>query len=191
MELDDLIIAWKKQDENIHRQLQNETLKHLLKQRSQGALSKIKQHLIWEFAAIAGVFILFNSLFLLVHLPGSTSRWACFILFNSVCLWFMYYYLKISSALTLQYAEDIKLNMQRIASSLQRFLQQYKLLNLPVVFLCILIFAGTQNILVLAPWMIAEFILWRAILLPKLMARFEGYIGDLEYSLRSLQELVD
>ena len=192
MELDELIIVWKKQNEKLNQQLPNETLRYLLKEKSQGALSKIRRHLKREIVLITIVLILCNVLFVLVNLPYTIIRWTCFIIFNLILFWYLYNYFKaIYSSFVLRYSDDLRVNVERLIENLNSFHNKYKLLNLPVIFLCIIMFAGSQNLFVLIPWMIAEFFLWRLVLLPKLMVRFEGYKSDLEYSLRNLQELKD
>jgi len=192
MELDDLIIVWKKQDENIHLQLQNKTLKYLFKERSKGVLSKIRKCLTRELFVIVVLFILFNVLFILIKLPYTMLRWGCFAIFNSISLWYIYYYKNaITVVFNLKYNEDLRANMERIIKCLSRFRNQYRLLNLPIVFLCIVMFAGSQNLFFLLPWMIVEMLLWRSLFLPRLVLRFEDYKADLEYSLRNLQELND
>jgi len=190
MELDDLIIVWKKQNEMLNQYLPNETLKYLLKEKSQGTLSKIRRHLKRELILIAVAFILCNVLFVLVNLPYSAIRWACLILFNLLSLWYLYYYFKaIYSFFKLRFDGDLKTDIERLSENLSSFCNKYKLLNFPIVFLWIVMFAGSQKLFVLIPWMALEFLLWRSILLPKMMARFERYKSDLEYSLRNLQEL--
>lgn len=192
MELDELIIVWKKQNENINEQLQIDTLRYLLKEKSQGALSKIRKYLLRELIVIGIVLILCTTLFIMVPLPYTIIRWGCFITFDFILLWYLYCYLKgIFSLFKLKYSEDLKTNIERLNANLNWFRNTYKLLNLPIIFLCIVMFAGSQNLFVLIPWMAAEFLIWRSILLPKLMVRFEGYKSDLEYSLRNLQELKD
>lgn len=192
MELDELIIVWKKQNEKLNQYLPKETLRYFLKEKSQGALSKIRRHLRKELILIAAVFILCNVLFVLVKLPYSPIRWTCLITFNLLSLWYIYFYFKaIYSFFILKYDGNLKANMERLIENLSKFCNKYKLLNLPIIFLCIVMFAGAQKVFVLIPWMALEFLLWRSILLPKMMGRFDGYKSDLEYSLRNLQELKD
>lgn len=192
MELDDLITVWKKQTEKLNQHLPNETLKYLLKEKSQGALSKIRRHLRRELVFMTVAFILCNVLFVLVNLPYTIIRCTSFIIFNLILFWYFYYYSKaIYSLFTLRYNDDLRTNIKRLIKNVSFFHSKYKLLNLPVIFVCIVMFAGSQNLFVLIPWMAIEFLLWRSVLLPKLMARFEGYKSDLEYSLRNLQELRD
>ena len=190
MELDELIMVWKKQDKNINKQIHNETLRHLLNQKSEGALSKIRRHLLKELVVIGLVSILCNVLFVLVHLPYTGIRWMCFLLFNFISLWYIYHYAKaVFSSFKPRYNKDLRENIERLVKSLEDFRNKYKLLTLPTAFLLIVMFAGSQNLLLLVPWMALEFLLWRSVLLPKLMVRFEVYKSDLEYALRNLQAL--
>ena len=192
MELDDLIIAWKRQNEKPDQHLPKEMIRFLLKQKSQGALSKIRRHLTKELILIASVFVLCNVLFVLIDLPYNTIRCTSLTIFDLIVFWYLYYYFKaIYSLFTLSYNDDLRKNINRLIENLNHFCNKYKLLNLPVIFLCIVMFAGSQNLFVLIPWMAIEFLLWRWVLLPKLVARFEVYKSDLEYSLRNLQELKD
>jgi len=188
MQLDDLLIVWKKQNKNIYPQLHNETLRYLLKEKSKGALSKIRRRLRMELISIAIVSIQCNVLFVLVNLPYTLNRWAGFVIFNLISLLYVYCYFKAIYTLKLRYNEDLRTNMERLIKKLNSFRNQYKLFNLPVIVLCLVMFAGSQNLLILIPWMALEFLLWRSLLLPKLMVRFEDYKADLEYSLRNLQE---
>jgi len=191
MELDDLIFVWKKQNDYPNQHLSNETLRYLLRQKSQGTLSKIRRHLFRELIVITIAFILCNVLFPLVNTPYTPLRWVCFILFDLILLWYLYFYIKgMYSWFTLRYNEDLGTNLKRITEKLILFSAKYKLFNLPVLFLFIIMFAGAQNLYFLIPWMILEFLLWRSILVPKLVTRFEGYRSELAYSLKHLQECI-
>jgi hypothetical protein len=192
MELDELIVVWRKQNRAQSQHLSHETLQYLLKQKSQGALSKIRRHLFGELVIITVSFIICNILFFLVNLPYTAMRWACFTTFDLILFWYIFFYLKgIYAWFTIRYNEDLEANLKRLTENIILFNNKYKLLNLPVVFLCIIMFAGSQNLQLLVPWMALEFLLWRSVLVPKLLARFEGYKSDLGYSLQQLQELHD
>ena len=185
-----MIIVWKKQNENRYPQLLNDTLKYLLKDKSKGVLSKIRRRLTRELILITIVSAQCNVLFVLVDLPYSLSRWVCFVIFNLISLWYVYCYFQAIYMLKLRYKEDLRTNMERIIKKLTLFRNRYRLISLPIIVLCIVMFAGSENLLQLVPWMVLEFLIWRSLLLPKLKVRFDDYIAYLENSLRNLQEFI-
>jgi hypothetical protein len=65
MELEELLTAWKAQDNYIDQYFKNLTFDHLLEQKSKGILSQIVKKLTLELIIIAFLLIGFNCCFLL------------------------------------------------------------------------------------------------------------------------------
>lgn len=189
MELEELIITWKQQDKYIDTQLRDVTLQHLLKEKSKDALRKIKTSLTTELILIILVSIFFNVLFFLVSIHNTPFRWGCLVILNITAFSYITSYLKAIRETKLEYGDDLEANLQRIVQRLTRFRKIYYLLNVPIVFISLLMFAGSQGLLMLAPWMAVEFLILRWMFLPKMISRFEDYKADLEYSLRQLREI--
>lgn len=189
MELEELIITWKQQDKYIETQLRDVTLQHLFKVKSKNALREIKTALTKELLLIILVSIFFNVLFFLVRIHHSPFRWGCFVIFNITAFLYIAFYLKTIRESKLEYGDDLEANLQRIVQRLTRFRKIYYLLNIPIIFISLLMFAGSQGLLMLAPWMAVEFLILRWMFLPKMISRFEDYKTDLEYSLRQLREI--
>jgi len=189
MELEELIITWKQQDKYIDTQLRDVTLQHLLKDKSKDALRKIKTALTKELLLIILASIFFDVLFFLVSIRHTPFRWGCFVIFNLTAFLYIISYLKVIHESKLEYGDDLEANLQRIVQRLTRFRRIYYLLNIPIVFISLLMFAGSQGLLLLTPWMAVEFLILRWMFLPKMISRFEDYKTDLEYSLRQLREI--
>lgn len=189
MELEELISAWKGQDKYIDQQLKNLTFNHLLVQKSKGVLSKIIERLLIELILIIILFLGFNVLFLIVDLPFTMLRWTCFAIFNLVALSIITKYFQVINYTKIEAQQNVETTLTKIIESLNRFRTQNKQFNIPIGILCIIMFAGSQNLLYWLPWLLFEFFLWRWVLLPKMETRFEAYITDLEYSLSKLKEL--
>jgi hypothetical protein len=49
-------------------------------------------------------------------------------------------------------------------------------------------FSASQHIFTWLPWLLLEFLLWPWVLAPRMGSRFEGYLSDLEYALKNLEE---
>jgi hypothetical protein len=106
-----------------------------------------------------------------------------------VALTVIFKYFRVINHAKLDYAQNVEITLAKIIESLNRFRTQNNQLNIPIGILCIVMFAGSQNLLYWLPWLLLEFLLWRWIFIPKLEARFESYIIDLEYSLSKLREV--
>lgn len=181
-------MTWKSQDQHIKMQLQNETIQYLIKEKSKNVLKKIEQCLRWELLSIAFIAVFCVVLFFSVDIPYTPVRWICFIIFCLTASLHITFYVKGTRKIKLNYSDDLETNLQRIIQGLIHFQHQRKLMNIPILFVCIIMFAGSQNIIVLIPWMLLEFLLWRWVLFPKMRSRFADYKSDLEYTLRQLQE---
>jgi len=188
MNLDDLIMTWKSQDQHIKMQLQNVTIQYLIKEKSKNVLKKIEQYLRWELLSIAFIAVCCVVLFFTVDIPLTPVRWVCFIIFCLTASLHITFYIKGTRKIKLSYGDDLETNLQRIIQGLTQFQHQRNLMNIPIIFVCIIMFAGSQNIIVLIPWMLLEFLLWRRMLFPKMRSRFADYKSDLEYTLRQLRE---
>jgi hypothetical protein len=191
MDLEDLIVAWRKQEVYIGEHLRIGTLRHLLRVKSGNALGHIKSCLIKEVLVISLIIFAFDTLFFLVNIPLTPLRWSCLAIFNLIAGLYVISYQKVIRESRLEYKETLETNLQRIVQGLTRFQHVYRLNNIPVVLVCFLMFAGAQDLLILLPWMIVEFSILKWILLPKLTSRFEDYRADLEHSLKQLREIRD
>ena len=189
MELEELITAWKTQDKYIDQQLKSLTFNHLLVQKSKGVLSQMMKKLTIELIIIALVCIAFNVLFFIIDLPDSILRWVCLAIFNLIALSIIIKYLQIINLTNINWQQNVKTTLTHIIKSLNRFRTQNKQFNIPISIVCIIMFAGAQNLLYWLPWLLFEFFLWRWVFLPKMEIRFEGYITDLEYLSNKLEEL--
>ncbi|AYB33619.1 hypothetical protein D4L85_24890 [Chryseolinea soli] len=188
MSLDEMIINWRNQTAYKEVQIRQETLHFLFKEKSKNVLSRIHVYLKRELGLIILATISFDALFFMVEMPFTSLRLICFAVFNVITFVCIFSYLKTLNKSKLKYSDDLETNLRTIIQGLTQFRNRYKLINIPVVFVCILMFAGSHDLLTLVPWMILEVLLWRSILLPKMRARFQAYKTDLECTLRLLQE---
>jgi len=191
MDVEELIFAWKNQDAYIKIQMRDVTMQFLIKQKSNNVLKNIKRSLIRELLIIALSIVCFDALFFLAEIPFTALRWICFTIFNVTTFLHTGYYLITVRESNLNYGDDLQTNLKRIVHSFTQFRNHYKLVNVPIVFVCILMFAGSHDLFILIPWMILEFSFWRWILLPRFKSRFLDYKSDLEYTLKQLQESYD
>jgi hypothetical protein len=191
MNLEELINTWKNQDTHINIQLRDMTMQHFFKEKSTSVLKKIEKCLIRELLIIILAIVCFDALFFAIKMPISPLRWICFTIFNVIAFLHMIFYLKALAKTKLNFSDDLETNLQGIIEGLTQFRNQYKLAHMPIVFVCIVMFAVSQELLMLIPWMILEFLFWKWILLAKLRSRFLDYKFDLEYTLKQLQESRD
>lgn len=188
MNLEELIVTWKRQDVQIEKQLRNVTMQYLFRERSKNVLKEIENSLIRELLIIILAVVSFDVLFFMVDIPFTALRWVCFTIFNVTAILHIVFYQNGARKSKLHYDDDLETNLKKIIQGLTQFRGQCKLVNIPIGFICILMFAGSQNLFVLVPWMILEFLFWRWLLLPRMRSRFGDYKRDLEYTLRQLQE---
>ena len=188
MEAQELIAIWKRQAPSIDRRLQLETFAYLLRQHSAGALTRIRRQLGVELLAIALGITGLNGLFFLVGLPLTALRWTGYGLINLIGLFYLYCYLKALSSLRRVNQADLRTALQCITGSLHRFRRQGSSANLPVGVIVLVTFSASQDLLSWLPWLLMEFLMWRWVLSPHLKNRFEGYLSDLEYALKNLDE---
>lgn len=191
MNLQELIITWKKQDSHIEKQLRNVTMQYLFREKSKSVLKDIHNSLMWELSIIILATISFDVLFFLVDISFTPLRFICFGIFNLTAFFYIFFYQAGVSKSKLNYRDDLETNLQKIIHGLTQFRGQCKLVNIPIVFVCILMFAGSQDLFVLIPWFILEFLLWRSMLLPRMRSRFSEYTSDLEYTLKQIHESKD
>ena len=189
MELDELILDWKAQDKYINQNLKTITINHLLRQKSKGVLRQIVKRLTIELIALVLLLAGFNLLFFIIDLPYSILRWTCFAIFNLVIIGVILNYLKAITQSKTDFRQDLDTTLPHIIKNLHRFRTHNKHLNIPVGVICIIMFAGSQDLVYWMPWLLAEFFLWRWFLIPKISRRFESYIADLENSLNTLNEM--
>ncbi len=189
MELDDLLLAWKAQDKYIDQHLKAITVSHLLQQQSKGILNRILKRLTLELLIIIFLIAGFNLLFFMVDLPYSISRCICFGIFNIIGLSTVYRYIRVITQAKTDFMHDVAGTLEKIIRDLNHFRIQNNLLNMPVGLLCIIMFAGAQDLIYWLPWLLIEFFLWRWVFIPKMKKRFESYITDLEYSLNNIKEI--
>jgi hypothetical protein len=188
MSLDEMIICWRNQSAYKEVKIRQETLHFLFHEKSRNVLTNISVYLKRELGLILLVTISFEVLFFIVEIPFTPLRWICFAVFNAVTFVWIFSYLKTLNKSKLIYSDDLETNLRKIIRGITQFRSQHKLLNIPMVLVCILMFAGSHDLLILVPWMILEVLLWRWILLPKMRARFQAYKADLEYTLRQVHE---
>lgn len=188
MSLDEIIISWKNQSAYKDVQIRKETLHFLFKEKSKNVLRSIHVYLKRELRLIILATVFFDALFFIVEMPFTPLRWMCFVIFNSITFVCILSYLKTLNKSKLKYSNDLETNLRTIIQGLTEFRNQYKLVNIPVVLVCILMFAASHDLLILFPWMILEVLLWRSVLLPKMRSRFQDYQTDLEYTLGQLHE---
>lgn len=191
MELEELFIAWKAQDKYIDQNLKVKTFSYLFKQKSKGVLSQIIKILITELIIIFFLLVGFNVLSFIVDMPYSILRWVCFVIFNLITLGVIFTYSKTINQVKLEFKQNVCSTLEQIINNLNHFRAQSKYLNAPIGIICIMMFAGSQDLIYWLPWLILEFFFWRWFLIPKINRRFESYITDLEYSLSTLKEVKD
>lgn len=189
MELDKLISTWKAQDQYMDQKLKTITLDHLLRQKSKGALSQIVKKLTVELIGLVLLLAGFNWMFFIIDLPHSILRWICFAIFNLVIIGVILNYAKTIIQSRIDFRKKLDLTLSQIIKNLNRFRTHNQYLNIPVGVICILMFAGSQDIVYWIPWLLAEFFVWRWLITPKIRSRFENYIADLEYSFNTLTEM--
>lgn len=191
MELEELLQAWKVQDNYINQRLGTITLRHLIEQKSKGILSCIVKRLTVELVAIIFIVSTFNLLYFITELPYTSIRWISFAIFNLNALLVILKYVNVISRVRLDFQLDVSMMLEKIINNLNRFRTQNRNFNIPLCLVCIIMFAGAQNLLSWLPWMLGEFFLWRWLLTPKFKKRFETYIQDLRFSLNKLKEMKD
>jgi hypothetical protein len=188
MEAEELIAIWKKQDKYIDWHLQQNTFTYLVRQQSAGVLSKIRRHLRLELLAITVLTIGLNGLFFLVDLPVTELRLTAYTFINLIALFYLYRYLKTLHILGRAGRADVRTALQGITGSLQGFRRQSSTINLPLGVIVVVMFSASQHLIGWLPWLLLEFLLWRWVLAPRMGARFERYLSDLEYALKNLNQ---
>jgi len=186
MNLEELIVTWKNQDALIDIQMRNRTLSNLYKKKSNGVLKNIKKCLTRDLLIIISIVGSFDILYFIIDNPYNPVRWICFAIFNLTAFLHIALYLKALNKIELNYDKDLETNLKTIIQGLTQFGSQHKLLNIPVVFVCTLMFAGSLSLLFMFPWIILEFLFWRWVFLSTVKLRFEDYKSELEYTLTQL-----
>jgi hypothetical protein len=170
------------------QRLQQNTFRYLVRQQSKGELSKIRRHLRLELLAITILAVVLNGLFFLVDLPLTTLRLMAYAFVNLIAFFYLYRYLKTLYSLGQAGGADLRTALRRITEGLQRFRRQGSATNLLLGVIVLVMFSASQHIFTWLPWLLLEFLLWRWVLAPHMGPRFEGYLSDLEYALKNLDE---
>lgn len=188
MELDQLLDIWKRQDSYSNAYLQKGTLHMLLKQKSKGVLDQIIKKLTLELVVILAIGISFNFLYFMIDLPYTLGRWSCFAIFNLLLLAVSVIYSQTILKTKNARKADLATSLAKIIDGLNNYQNKSRYLQLPIGIICLLAFAGAQQLLYWLPWMMIEFFLWKWAFRHKINKRFESYLSELEYSLKSLKD---
>ncbi len=179
MNLDELIVIWKNQDQAIHTALKQVTFHHLLNQKSGDVLSKIKYRLRAETGLLVIGWVTVNALFFIIPLSLDLIRISCSLLLNLILLGYIATYARVHARLVNSRRLSIKEHLKEVYQSLNRFRIWNIRLGLPIGIVGVCMFAGTQYLLPCLPWLVIEYGLWWWLVVPKLRRRFEHYLTEL------------
>jgi hypothetical protein len=187
MNLDELVVAWKNHGAFLTTSLRDDTLVYLLREKSQTVLERTRGKLTFEFLLVITLFIGFDVLFYIVDIPLGLARVSSLIIVNVTLMIHLWFYINAIRKCRLVFKTNLEKNLRTIISGLSQFEHRRKLFNVPVIALCVVMFAVSVNHYFMIPWMIVELFLWRSFLRSNSGGRFSDLISDLKFTLGQIE----